>query len=223
MANYGGPDPYAFRELMGAVKSQGDAMASGMDKLGDSAAKGIYAYRKRKEEQGIDMTAEATAAGLDWEGKAEGKKVSLFDVKRMGLAERQALLSLAKSRREAKGYADAEDYEFMHAQATGVAATDAKSGMVIAPMGIYDAIKSRWVSTFEYTPLGPLGPSGELPAVPVSTKTSALPGVPERSKRGGVGLTSFGDDRSAWGQPGGEAELEVGRGYFDMLRNRRGL
>lgn len=100
MANYGGPDPYAFRELMGALKSQGDAMASGMGKLGDSAAKGIYAYRKRKEEQGIDMTAEATAAGLDWEGKAEGKKVSLFDVKRMGLPERQALLSLAKTRLE---------------------------------------------------------------------------------------------------------------------------
>ena len=75
MANYGGPDPYAFRELMMALKSQGDAMASGMDKLGDSVAKGIYAYRKRKEEQSIDMTAEATAAGLDWEGKAEGKKV----------------------------------------------------------------------------------------------------------------------------------------------------
>lgn len=223
MANYGGPDPYVFRELMGALKSQGDAMASGMDKLGDSAAKGIYGYRKRKEEQGIDMTAEATAAGLDWEGKAEGKKVSLFDVKRMGLPERQALLSLAKSRREAKGYGDAEDYEFMHAQATGVAASDAKSGMVIAPKGLYDAIKSRGASTFEYTPLDPPGQSAESPAVPASTKTSALPRSPERSQSGGGGLTPLVYDRSMWNPPGGEAEFEVGRGYFDMLLNRRGL
>ena len=219
MANYGGPDPYAFRELMGAVKSQGDAMASGMDKLGDSVAKGIYAYRKRKEEQSIDMTAEATAAGLEWEGKAEGKKVSLFDVKRMGLAERQALLSLAKSRREAKGYEDAENYEFMHAQATGGPASDAKSGMVIASMGLFDAVKSHGVSTFEYTPLDPPGQSAELPAVPGSTKTSALPGV----SIGGVDLTPLVDNRSGWDQPGGQAEFEVGRGYFDMLLNRRGL
>jgi len=219
MANYGGPDPYAFRELMGALKSQGDAMASGMDKLGDSVAKGIYAYRKRKEEQGIDMTAEATAAGLDWEGKAEGKKVSLFDVKRMGLAERQALLSLAKSRREAKGYEDAENYEFMHAQATGAAASDAKSGMVIAPMGVFDAVRSHGVPTFEYTPLDPPGQSAKLPSVPGSTKTSALPGV----SIGGVELTPLVDNRSAWDQPGGKAGIELGLGLFDMLLNRRGL
>ena len=219
MANYGGPDPYAFRELLAAVKSQGDAVASGIDKLGDSAAKGIYAFRKRKEEQGIDMTAEATAAGLDWEGKADGKKVSLFDVKRMGLPERQALLSLAKSRREAKGYEDAENYEFMHAQATGVADSDAKSGRVIAPMGVFDAVKNRWVSTFEYTPLDPPSQSAKLPVVPGSTKTPALPGV----SLGGVGLTPLVDDRSVGALPGGEAELEVGRGYFDMLLNRRGL
>lgn len=120
MAYYGGPDPYAFRELMGALKSQGDAMASSMDKLGDSVAKGIYAYRKRKEEQSIDMTAEATAAGLDWEGKAEGKKVSLWDMERGGLRQKMelkklgldqkrmdvaieaALLSMAKTRLEMK-------------------------------------------------------------------------------------------------------------------------
>lgn len=219
MANYGGPDPYAFRELMGALKSQGDAMASGMDKLGDSVAKGIYAYRKRKEEQSIDMTAEATAAGLDWEGKAEGKKVSLFDVKRMGLAERLALLSLAKSRREAKGYADAENYEFMHGQATGAAESDAKSGRVIARMGLFEAVKSRGASTFEYTPLDPPGQSGELPAVPSSTKTSALPGV----SIGGVELTPLVDNRSAWDQPGGKAVVGLGLGLVDMLLNRRGL
>ena len=219
MANYGGPDPYAFRELMGALKSQGDAMASGVDKLGGSVATGIYAYRKRKEEQSIDMTAEAAAAGLDWEGKAEGKKVSLFDVKRMGLAERQALLSLAKSRREAKGYEDAENYEYMHDLATGRAASDAKSGMVIARQGLFDAVMRHGVSTFEYTPLDPPGQSAELPAVPGSTKTSALP----RVSIGGVELTPLVYDRSMWNPPGGEAELEVGRGYFDMLLKRRGV
>ena len=213
MANYGGPDPYAFRELLAAVKSQGDAVASGIDKLGDSAAKGIYAFRKRKEEQGIDMTAEATAAGLDWEGKAEGKKVSLFDVKRMGLLEKQALLSLAKSRREAKGYADAENYEFMHAQATGVAAQDAKSGMVIAPQGIFDAIKSHGVSTFEYTLLEPPGQSGELPAVTGSTKTPALPGASKLPKNSGSARNQSGDD----------AVVKFGRGFVDRLLNMGGL
>lgn len=212
MANYGGPDPYAFRDLLAAVKSQGDAVASGIDKLGDSAAKGIYAFRKRKEEQGIDMTAEATAAGLDWEGKAEGKKVSLFDVKRMGLPEKQALLSLAKSRREAKGYEDAENYEFMHAQATGVAAQDAKSGMVIAPLGIFDAIRSHGVSTLEYTPLDPPSQSGELPAVTGSTKTPALPGVSKLMNNSGGVLDRPGDD----------AVIKFGGGFVDMLMDRRG-
>jgi hypothetical protein len=213
MANYGGPDPYAFRELLAAVKSQGDAMASGIDKLGEAASDGIAAYRKRKEEQGIDMTAEATAAGLDWEGKAEGKKVSLFDVKRMGFAERQALLSLAKSRREAKGYEDAENYEFMHAHAMGVAAPDAKSGMVIAPLGIYDAIKSHGVSTFEYTPLDLPSQSGESPAVPGSTKTPALPGVSKLPKNRG----------SVRNQSGGDAVVKFGREFVDRLLNMGGL
>ena len=219
MANYGGPDPYAFREMLNATRAKGEAVTSTIDKLGEVGSKVASAYGTKHGMQKIDMTAEAAAAGLDWEGKAEGKKVSLFDVKRRGLPERQALLSLAKTRREAKGYRDAEDYEFMHTQATGVAAPDAKSGMVIAPKGLYDAVKSRGVSTFEYTPLDPPGQSGELPAVPGSTKTSALP----RVSIGGVGLTPLVDDRSVWAKPGGEAELEVGRGYFDMLLNRRGL
>ena len=219
MANYGGPDPYAFRELLNATRAKGEAVTSTIDKLGEVGSKVASAYGTKHGMQKIDMTAEATAAGLDWEGKAEGKKVSLFDVKRMGIPERQALLSLAKSRREAKGYEDAENYEFMHAQATGVAAPDAKSGMVIAPKGIYDAIKSRGVSTFEYTPLDPPGQSTELPAVPGSTKTPALPGV----SLGGVGLTSLGDDRSVRARPDGEAGIELGLGLFDSLMNRKGL
>ena len=223
MANYGGPDPYAFRELLNATRAKGEAVTSTIDKLGEVGSMVASAYGTKHGMQKIDMTDAALEAGLDWEGKAEGKKVSLFDVKRMGLPERQALLSLAKSRREAKGYGDAEDYEFMHAQATGVAASDVKSGMVIAPKGLYDAIKSRGASTFEYTPLDPPGQSAELPAVPASTKTSALPRSPERSQSGGGGLTPLVYDRSMWNPPGGEAELEVGSGYFDMLLNRRGL
>ena len=213
MANYGGPDPYAFRELLNATRAKGEAVTRTIDKLGEVGSMVASAYGTKRREQGIDMTAEATAAGLDWEGKAEGKKVSLFDVKRMGIPERQALLSLAKSRREANGYRDAEDYEYMHAQATGVAAPDAKSGMVIAPLGVFDAIKSRGVPTFEYTLLEPPGQSGELPAVQGSTKTPALPGASKLPKNSGSARNQSGDD----------AVVKFGRGFVDRLLNMGGL
>lgn len=120
MANYGGPDPYAFRELMNALRAKGDAVSGTIDKLGDTGAELVTKYKTKRREQGIDVTDEALMAGLDWKGKKVdpttgkpiGTRLNLWDAKRMGLEDRAKLLSLAKRRREAKRLGDYDESKF---------------------------------------------------------------------------------------------------------------
>jgi len=119
MANYGGPDPHAFRELMNALRAQGAAVSDTIDKLGDIGAELVTKHKTKRREQGIDVTDEAALAGLDWEGKAEGKKLNLWEAKRLGLEDRAKLLSLAKMRREANRLSDYDEIKFFADTITG--------------------------------------------------------------------------------------------------------
>lgn len=120
MANYGGPDPNAFRELMNALRAQGAVVSDTIDKLGDIGADLVTKYKTKRREQGIDVTDEAVLAGLDWKGKkvdpttgkSIGTRITLWEANRLGLEDRAKLLSLAKRRREAKRLGDYDEIKF---------------------------------------------------------------------------------------------------------------
>ena len=120
MANYGGPDPYAFRELMNALRAKGDAVTGTIDKLGDTGAELVTKYKTKRREQGIDVTDDALMAGFDWKGKkvdpktgeSIGTRLNLWDAKHLGLDDRVKLLSLAKRRHEVKRLGDYNESKF---------------------------------------------------------------------------------------------------------------
>ena len=104
MANYGGPDKYAFQELLNAVRSQGDAVSTTIRDLGETAGRVLEEKGIREREESVDLSKEARAAGLEWEGMDSGKRFTLRDWKKRDPQAQVTLASLAATYRKNKEF-----------------------------------------------------------------------------------------------------------------------
>lgn len=104
MANYGGPDTYAFQELLNAVRSQGDAVSTTIRGLGETAGQVLKEKGIREREESVDLSKEARAAGLEWEGMDSGKRFTLRDWKKRDPQAQVTLASLAATYRKNKEF-----------------------------------------------------------------------------------------------------------------------
>ncbi len=104
MANYGGPDKYAFQELLDAVRSQGDAVSTTIRDLGETAGRVLEEKGIREREESVDLSKEARAAGLEWEGMDSGKRFTLRDWKKRDPQAQVTLASLAATYRKNKEF-----------------------------------------------------------------------------------------------------------------------